>query len=224
MRNSIYTLMSKDSSIVEAYKKIRTNLLFMNLDNDVKSIVITSANPEEGKSTTAYNLATVLAQAGSKTILVDADLRKPTLHKIFCVPNEPGLTNLLMDNLDFKDIVQEVTLSKTATLKVITSGTIRSNPSELLGSEAMFQVMHKLEKSSDIIIFDTPPALAVTDASLISGMADGVLLVTKSGKTSLESLKMTIDLLKSVKSSILGIVLNRVSQKNSKKYYNYLNC
>ncbi len=221
MKNPAFALFQKDDPIIEAYKKIRTNLIFMNLDSDVKSIVITSPSPGEGKSTTAYNLAAVLVQAGNRTVLVDADLRKPMMHKFFNVPNQPGLTNLLTENLDINEVMRDIILPGGASLKIITGGTIISNPSELLGSEAMFEFMGKMEKTSDIVIFDTPPALTVTDASIISGMANGTILVVERGKTSMESLRVTIDILNSVKSNILGTVLNKSSRKKLKRYYRY---
>ena len=207
------------SPISEAYRTLRTNIQFSTLDKPAKTLLVTSPNPVEGKSVTAANLAVVMAQSGMKTLLVDSDLRRPTQHKLFQVPNQKGLTNmLLLDELVLDGNIQSVDIEN---LSVLTSGPIPPNPSELLGSGKMQALLQQLKAVYDVIVFDSPPALAVTDAAVMSRQMDGVVLVTDSGRTRRDMAVRAKETLTKVGANILGVALNRLSERSGGYYYYY---
>jgi capsular exopolysaccharide synthesis family protein len=202
----------------EAYQALRTNVHFAGVGKKLRSIVITSSSPREGKSTTASGLAIALAQAGSKVILVDADLRRPSLHTIFDLPNTFGLTNLIL--VEAQEPGPALMASGTPNLSILPAGPIPPNPADLLMSTEMEQLMRSMTDKADYVIYDTPPVLAVTDASILSGRTDGVLLVGLSGATRTSSLRQTLQDLMRTQSRILGVVVNRVRSK-PREYYTY---
>jgi capsular exopolysaccharide synthesis family protein len=215
-RNLITTIDSK-SPISEQYRTIRTNIQYSSVDQELKTILVTSSGPGEGKSTTTANLAATFAQLGLKVLLVDADLRKPTVHHTFGVSNLNGFTSVLTRQLSIEEAVKE---TKEKNLFIITSGPIPPNPSELLSSKNMTQFIQDAREEFDYIFFDTPPLLAVTDAKVIANQCDGSILVVSSGKTEMEPAKRAKELLVNTPSKLLGVVLNnKAIQKNDYYYY-----
>lgn len=209
---------SSRSPITEQYRQIRNNINFASVDKEIKSIVVTSPEPSDGKSTTAANLAIVLAQQGKRVLLADADLRKPSVHYAFNLSNIDGLTSVLT-----KDISLENAISKThiANLEILTSGTIPPNPSDLLNSNAMEIVMEELNDLFDYVVYDTPPVLAVADSQILANKCDGVIMVVSSGKTRREVALKSKSLLEKAKAHLLGVVINGVDSKNGGYYYQY---
>lgn len=215
----LITVRHPKSPISEAYRVMRTNLQFSSLDQSLKSLVITSPSPMEGKSTTMANLGVVMAQAGRSVILVDSDLRRPMLHKIFELPNKEGLTSALLQDESMLDgHFQETGIDN---LRVLTSGPLPPNPSELLGSQRMQLLIEQLEKEADIVLFDTPPALPVTDAAVLATQADGVLMVADVGKTRRTAARQAVDSLRKVGVNLLGFAVNRLPLRGSAGYYYY---
>ncbi len=207
------------SPVSEAYRVLRTNLQFSSLGNPSTSLLITSASPSEGKTTTASNLAVAMAQAGKRVILVDSDLRRPSLHKMFGVPIAPGLTNLLVDqSLDVNEVLVHTSVEG---LWLLTSGPIPPNPSELLATSQMMELIERLSAQSDIVLCDSPPLLAVADASILAAEMGGTLLVVNAGRTRTELFKRAGETLEQVGSRTLGVVLNKLSGKQSGAYYYY---
>jgi succinoglycan biosynthesis transport protein ExoP len=208
------------SPISEAYRTMRTNLQFSSLDRPLRSLVVTSANPKEGKSTTLANLGVVMAQAGKSVVLVDSDLRRPVLHKIFQVPNKEGLTNVLLEEtLYLNGQLQETGIEN---LRILTSGPLPPNPSELLGSKKMQRLLDELKEQADVVLFDTPPALAVTDAAVLASQTDGVLVVAEAGRTRRAAAKQALDNLKQVGATLMGVAMNRLSLRGlGRSYYYY---
>ena len=216
----LITHLNPKSPIAEQYRTIRTNIDFSIADRNLRSLVVTSSGPGEGKSMTTANLAVVMAQQGRKVLLVDADLRKPTVHYTFRLINTEGLSNLLTKRAKLTDVITKTDVDN---LYVITSGPIPPNPAELLSSRAMHDFMTEALGIFDIIIFDTPPVLAVTDAQILSSQVDGTVLVVASGKTEKDAALEAKDLLQKSQARILGVVLNRQPIKNSRYYYYYGN-
>ena len=193
---------------------------------DTKSILVSSAGPGEGKTTTVANMAITYANLGKKTLLIDTDLRRPVVHKVLELKKEPGITNYLAGaTKNFSDLIQKTDIQN---LFVVTSGIIPPNPSELLGSDKMALLIKKLEKEWDIVLFDSPPLVAVTDATMISKEIDKIVIVVKVGQTDKGAFSRTVELLNNVKAPIGGVVLNAVTQNSSYgsyyyyyQYYNY---
>jgi len=206
------------SPISEQYRTIRTNILYSSVDEEIRSIMITSSGPGEGKSTTTANLAIVFAQQGKTVLLVDADLRKPTVHYTFKLTNTTGLTSILTNQTELMEAVNKTDESN---LFVLPSGPIPPNPSELLGSKSMQYFMERALEEFDLIIFDTPPVLAVTDAQILGNLCQGSVLVVSSGKTEKENLLKTKELLTATNGRLLGVVLNnkKIDKKGSYYYY-----
>lgn len=215
---SLITYYSPRAVISEQYRTIRTNIQFSSIDESIHTILVTSSGPEEGKSTTVANLAVVFAQAGKKVLLIDGDLRKPTVHYTFQVDNLTGLTNVLTKQATLANAVNE---TKVENLFVLTSGPIPPNPAELLGSKAMDELLVYSLEEFDIVIFDTPPVLAVTDAQILANKCDGTILVVNSGKTEIEPAVKAKELLLSSKGKLLGVVLNQKNANDSQYYYYY---
>jgi capsular exopolysaccharide synthesis family protein len=196
------------SPISEAYRTLRTNLDFASLDQALKTLVVTSAGVGEGKSTTLANLAVVSAQAGRMVVLVDADLRRPTLHTIFGLENDVGLTTVMMD----ESALASPPLRRTGIegLTVLTSGPLPPNPADLLESRRMEEVIAAVAEGSDQVFFDTPPVVAVTDAAVLATKVDGVLLVVSAGKTRREYARTAVQRLEQINARLVGTVLTNV--------------
>lgn len=218
LKRNLITMNDPKSPISEQYKTIRTNIQFSSVDREIRKLVVTSAGPGEGKSTTIANLAVVFAQQGKKVLLIDADLRKPTVHYTFNFTNTFGLTNVLTRQSRFDEVINE-TFEKN--LYVLTSGPIPPNPAELLGSRAMENLMEEAAEEFDMILFDAPPLLAVTDGQVLASKCDGSILVVSSGKTETENAVKAKELLEAANSHIVGVVLNNKKMDNSKHYYYY---
>jgi capsular exopolysaccharide synthesis family protein len=206
------------SPISEQYRLIRNNLYFSSVDKEIKTIVVTSPEPSDGKSTTSANLSIVLSQQGKQVLLIDADLRKPTVHFAFNVSNLDGLTSVLAKEISLEEAIIK---SYIPNLDILPSGPIPPNPSELLGSKSMEMVMEDLRESYDYIVFDTPPILAVSDSQVMANKCDGVIMVVASGKTKRDRALKAKDLLEKANSSLLGVIVNGVESKHSNYYGQY---
>jgi capsular exopolysaccharide synthesis family protein len=216
--------LSKDSSfqVTEAYKTLRTNLLFALAATQNKSVIISSAMPSEGKSSTCSNLAITMAQTGAKVILIDADLRKPTQHQIFHINNKQGLTTILAG---FDEVTEAIAKDVESNLDLITSGPVPPNPSELLGTERMSYLLNILGEHYDYIFIDTPPINVVTDAMVLASNAAGVVLVTRQKQSTYDEVTKAVSSIEFAGATILGLVINGVNEKVSGyrkyRYYKY---
>ena len=208
------------SPVSEAYRTLRTNLQFSKIEGEIKAILVTSSGPKEGKSTSIANLAITLSQMGSKVVLIDTDLRRPVIHSIFGHKKENGLTNYIMDQISLDEAIKDTIIDN---LKVITSGVLPPNPSELLGSKKMEDLIGTLKERFDLVLFDSPPVIAVTDAAVLSTNVDCVFLVVSSGHTNKDAIIRATTLLENVKARLLGAVLNNVDYDNNygSSYYQY---
>ena len=206
----------------EAFRALRTNLMFVDAANHPRTILLTSSIPGEGKSTTIANLALTLAESGSRVCLVEADLRRPRLLEYLGLDGSAGLTDVLIDRADLDDVLQPYGANQ---LEVVGAGMIPPNPSELLASEAMSSVLRQLSARFDYVLVDTPPVLPVTDAVVLSTKVDGVLVLVGSTVVSREQLTSTLEALGAVDNTVLGLVLNRVGHKTAggygSSYYEY---
>ena len=206
-----------DDPTSEAYRALRTNVTFVRAEQRTLQVIcITSPGPGEGKSTTAANLAITLAQQGAHTLLADADLRRPLVHRAFNLVQEPGLTDILVGTATLREAVRPNVL---AGLDVLPGGALPPNPSELLGSEAMHRLLAELRTQYDYVIFDTPPALAVTDATVLGASADAVILVLRAGETEEAAAQRTVELFRRVQARVAGTVLNGVEKARDRYYY-----
>ncbi|MTM43691.1 polysaccharide biosynthesis tyrosine autokinase, partial [Turicibacter sanguinis] len=194
MMSDLITISNPKSPVAEAYRTLRTNIQFSNIDGNLQTICVTSSGPGEGKSTTISNLAETFAQAGNRVAIIDCDLRKPRLHRIFKLTNTKGVTTLLSGQSEIEDVIQVA----GSDLTVITSGPIPPNPSELLGSKRMKDLLEVLKKRYDIVLIDAPPVGLVTDAAILSAIVDGIILVVASGKTDIDGAKRAKKLLENV--------------------------
>lgn len=199
----------------EAYRSLRSNIEYSSFDDEYRVIVVTSSVPGEGKSTTAGNLAIALAQSGNSVLLVDCDMRKPSIHKKFKISNAAGTAELLLR----KKCFEEVANKHNENLTIITAGKIPPNPSEMLASRAMTAFIKEMKNEFKYIILDTPPLQAVTDAQVLSTKADGVLLIVRAGSAKREMVFNSVDLIKKVQGKVIGTVLNGVENKKSNYYY-----
>ena len=218
-REKLVTMNAPRSPLSEAFRALRTNIQFSAVDEPLKSILVTSSGPGEGKSTTAANLATVIAQAGKNVILVDADLRRPTLHRFFELPNGQGLTTALLDVQS--PAVAHLQETIVPRLKVMSSGPIPPNPAELLNSQRQSDLIVELVNSVDVVIIDSPPVLTVADALVLAPQVSGVLLVVEAGRTRREMLQKAKDALVRTEGRLLGVALNRLTSRRSGYYYQY---
>lgn len=202
----------------EQFNTIRTNIKFSNVDKDYKTLMVTSSNISEGKSTVSANIATTFAKQGLHTLLVDSDLRRPTVNATFGIDNPQGLSNYLSErNFDINSIIYKTSVKN---LYVMPSGPIPPNPSELIGSKRMAELIKKLSEQLDLVIFDAPPVLSVTDAQIVSTNVDGTILVVRANKTEKAAVKEAVRLIKQVGGHIIGTILNDVEVKDS-GYYGY---
>jgi capsular exopolysaccharide synthesis family protein len=202
----------------EAFRALRTNVLFSSAEEGARSLVVTSTGPGEGKSMVASNLAISLAQAGQRVLLIDADMRKPKAHEIFSCGQEPGLSNVMVGSGKASDAVKK---TKTTGLWVMAAGRIPPNPAELLGSARFRDLVGSLKAHFDWIIIDTPPVMAVTDAVLVAHRASGVLFVVGSEMTSRHAAKRALEQLEQAQTRFVGAVLNRVDLKRNAYYYSH---
>lgn len=205
------------STEAESYRRLRTNIEYSSFDDKYKVIVVTSSFPEEGKSTTAGNLAISMSDTEKKVLLIDCDIRKPSLHKKFKISNSKGLTELIMGRSSF----DEVSYKYNENLTVITSGSKVPNPSELLASEVMNIFLQEARENFDYVVIDTPPVQLVTDAQILSSKADGTLLVVKAESTKKNQVASSVGLLRKVNATVVGTVLNAVKNTVEKKYNYY---
>lgn len=219
-RRKLITAVDPKSPISEQYRTVRTNIQFSSVDEEIKTIMVTSAGPSEGKSTTAGNLAITFAQQEKKVLLVDADLRKPTVHYTFNQTNTFGLTTVLAGQISLSEAID---LTDIENLSVLTSGPIPPNPAELMGSKSMERFLAEAKKAYDIILFDTPPILVVTDAQVLANSCDGTVLVVYSGRTEMEQATKAKELLAATNGKLLGAVLNHKKLESSDYYYYYAN-
>lgn len=202
----------------EAFRVLRTNLQFLGLDKPLKSILVTSATPGEGKTTTIVNLAVTFAQTGARVCLVDADLRRPTVAKVLGIDNWTGLTTALIGQEGLDACLHETSVPD---LVVLPSGPIPPNPAELLGSGRMSQLLADLEERFDMVLVDSPPVMAVTDAAVLAPKVGGALLVVRSGVVARTQVSRAKEALEAVKAKLLGVVLGAVSQEGRDGYYYY---
>ena len=215
--NALITTRDRFSPQSEAYRMIRSNIQFMSVDEPSKSYLVTSAVRGEGKSFVTANLGVVMAQAGHSTIIVDTDLRSPVQHEIFHLQNPKGLTDLLREpELSASNFLES---TQVPGLRVLTSGALPPNPSELIGSQRMKQVMVELAEIADVVIYDSPPAVIVADAAILSERVDGAVFVINVGKTRREVIQQAIYNLRQAEANLFGAVLNRVSKKTHSYYY-----
>ena len=214
----MFAIARKPKSIeAESYRRLRTNIEYSSFDDKYKVIVVTSSFPEEGKSTTAGNLAISMSDTEKKVLLIDCDIRKPSLHKKFKISNSKGLTELIMGRSSF----DEVSYKYNENLTVITSGSKVPNPSELLASEVMNIFLQEARENFDYVVIDTPPVQLVTDAQILSSKADGTLLVVKAESTKKNQVASSVGLLRKVNATVMGTVLNAVKNTVEKKYNYY---
>ncbi|MCJ7691072.1 MAG: CpsD/CapB family tyrosine-protein kinase [Clostridiaceae bacterium] len=218
MLRNLVTSKNPKSRSAEAFRTLRTNIQFSSLDEEIRSIVVTSSGPGEGKSTVMANLALTMAESGKKVILVDCDLRKPSIHKKIGITNSTGLTNILVQNVKKQECIFKTTIDN---LYILTSGPIPPNPAELLGTKKMRDFIEELKGEFDLVLIDAPPVLAVTDAQILSTISDGVIFVASYGeaqKNAVVDAKLAID---KVGGKVLGIVFNKVPEAASGYYTKY---
>ena len=217
-RESLITVTHPHSPVSEAYRILRTNLEFSSLDKPIRTMVVTSAGPDEGKSTTLANLAVTIAQGGKKVILADCDLRRPRQHEIFGLDNDAGLTTMVVDD----EALENPPLRETGVpnLWLLPSGPLPPNPSELLGSRRMEEIIAVLTQRADMVLFDAPPVIAVIDAVVLGSKVDGVLLVINAGGTKRDHAQRAKAQLEKVNVRVIGAVLNNVPFDTSlHRYY-----
>jgi capsular exopolysaccharide synthesis family protein len=215
----LVTLSSPRSPISEAYRTLRTNLQFVSLDKPLHSLLVTSSGPEEGKSTMLANLAITIAQGERKVILVDCDLRRPNLHQLFGLAHKRGLTTMMVE----EEAMNDPPLQETGVpgLQLLASGALPPSPSDLLGSQRMDHVLAILKERVDMVLLDSPPVMAVSDAAILATKVDGVLLVVSANQTKRESVQMAKAKLQKVNANVLGAVLMNVALDASlERYYN----
>lgn len=213
----LMTYMKPKSQITEQYRNIRTNIQFSIMGSDIRSILLTSPSPGEGKTTTLSNLAIVFGQQGKKVLVIDADMRKPTLHQVFQLDNHQGLTNVLSGQISLEACLQETSIEN---ISFISAGPIPPNPAELLGFGMKEHVLQKAYEQFDLVLIDTPPVLAVTDAHILANQCEGIILVVRSGVTGKEKAVKAKQVLAHASGKLLGVVLNDKEEvKDTYGYY-----
>ncbi len=211
------------SPLTEAFRTVRANLVYLGVDKPLRSLLVTSAVPKEGKTTTVANMGVTMALAGTRVLLVDTDLRRPALHQFFQLNAKPGLTSLFGDQADPAQVIQG---TKVPGLFVLPSGPHVPNPNELLGSRRMAELVKRLQDQYDVLVLDSPPMFATADPLVLAGISDGVILVLRSGSVPRDVASRVKQQLESVKANILGVVLNafdfkREAYYSSSSYYYY---
>ena len=213
------TMVEPRSLVSEAFRSLRTNIQFASVDEHIHTLLVTSPSPSDGKTLVAANLAITIAHSGRDVILVDADLRRPRVHKLLDLSNHQGVSGFFVqDPIQLDGSLQG---TDTEHLQVVTSGETPPNPSELLGSEKMSDILETLKRQADLVIIDSPPVMAVTDASVLAQRVDGVLLVIIPGETNTAAAKQTVQQLRRANANILGVVLNEVDLQRSRYTYYY---
>lgn len=206
------------SPAAEAYRTLRTNLQFAALSQGPQTLLITSASPGEGKTTTVGNLGVILAQAGQRVCVIDSDLRRPSLHRVFAVSNASGLTTALVSDR----AVQEVAVpTRVAGLDLVPSGPVPPNPAEVLGSKQMKRFLEWAQAAYDVVLLDSPPVLAVSDASVLASEASGVVLVIRVRRTPQDAVRRAAEQIEAVRGKVVGVLLNAVDLKRDGYYYRY---
>jgi len=222
-KNNLITFLNPKSNIAEAYRVLRTNVQFSSVDKKLKTLVMTSAIPGEGKTTSICNMAVTFAQAGHKVLLIDGDLRKPAVHKVFGEKIDKGLSLAITNLVNYKSHIIHSEISK---LDLLLAGPIPPNPAELLSSNNFKTLLEILEKSYDYIFIDSPPVSPFTDAVIMSTITDGVILVVSSGKADKEVILYSYNLFKNINVKVIGVILNNLDVKSRTNYnyyyYNYL--
>ncbi|WP_167628748.1 CpsD/CapB family tyrosine-protein kinase [Listeria valentina] len=213
---TILTQIDSHSPLYEQFRMIRTGIDFTSIDKENNVVMVTSSESGTGKSTIASNIAIVTAQSGKKTLLIDTDLRKPTIHKIFSKNMYSGLSNLITGDLELEEVLQKTTVNN---LTIMTSGIIPPNPTDLLASSRMKKILAELRTKFDFIIIDTPPATIVPDALVLADEVDGAILVIRYHKTLKEEAKKALDKLKFTRVNLLGAILNGTKDLNKNYYY-----
>ena len=218
MKNSIITYKSPKDPISESFRNMRTNITFSNIDQEMRVLTVTSVGKGEGKSTIIANYAVALAQSKKKVVLVDCDLRRPRIHRFFDQPNRRGLTNVLLREAAITEAIQS---TEVENLYLVSSGPIPPNPSEILASKRLVEVIEKLKEAFDYILIDAPPVGVVTDAAVLSRVTDGFIVVAAIGVTNKEGVKMALDTLRNVNANIIGVVANNAPLTKRSGYYYY---
>jgi capsular exopolysaccharide synthesis family protein len=213
---SLWLIFDPLSYVAESFRRLRTNLLRMQVERPIKTIVLTSPNPEEGKSTTISNLAIALAETQKRILLVDADLRRPTLHTNFGVPLLPGLTDHLAGKASLEQIIKSNII---AGLDVVPCGTVFHQPARVIASSAMESFLIRMREVYDFVLIDAPPILIVNDAALIGGAVDGVILTVAAGETRIAALERAREFVERAGGRMLGIVLNRFDARHAYGVY-----
>ncbi|MDW0108872.1 CpsD/CapB family tyrosine-protein kinase [Sporosarcina aquimarina] len=214
----LITVDNTKSIISEQFRTVRTNIHFSTADNDLRSILITSSSPSEGKSTCAANIAVVFAQEGRKVLLIDSDMRKPTMHHTFRLNNGTGLSSVLTRQAEIADVVMDTAIEN---LHVMPCGPIPPNPAELIGSQTMKALIEQLKLEFDLLVFDAPPLLSVADAQILSNECDGTILVVDTGSTEKDSALKAKETLQSANARILGVLMNNYALAKDHYYYQY---
>ena len=214
----ITSLEKPQSNISEAYRTIRTGIEFSNLDKDLKIICITSSKKDEGKTTVLSNLGVSFAKIDKKVLLIDADLRNPSISKMFDTSNTQGLMDILLGKKNIQDCVKK---TKQENLYILTGGTIPPNPAEVLSSKKMSEFIESIKEEYDYIFIDRPPVGVVSDASIISAYSDGVIFVVGANEVDSNLAKIAKERLDSVKANIVGVILNKFKTDTNSEYYNY---
>jgi len=214
MRRNVKLLALKDqkSGFSESFKSLRTNIQFISMDKELKIIVVTSTGAGEGKTTVASNLAISFSQAEKRVLLIDCNMREPYIHEVFGIENEDGLTNILTGEKDLEEVLFKG-MEEMQSLSIVTSGPVPSNPAEMLGSNQMKCFLENIRNQFDIVIIDSPSSNIVTDSVILSAIADGTIMVTEFRKTDKDAAKKGIELLEKVHANLIGVVLNKVSEK-----------
>ena len=219
--SELYVHYYPKSTLAECCRTVRTNILFMSPDNNLDRILITSAGPLEGKTTTAANIATAMSQSNTRSLLVDTDMRRPRLHKVFKTHNKVGLSSLLLGEATYEEAIQKTDVPN---LDMIACGPIPPNPAELMHTERFLEILRNFDARYDRVIFDSPPTIAVTDSMILSNLVDGVIFVVQGGRTSKDIVRRALNKLKAVNAPLLGAVLNNVdldSRTYGQYYYRY---
>ncbi len=206
---ALVTLTDPQSSAAEAYRTLRINLQFTTLDKELRSLLVTSPGPGEGKTTTLANLAVTMAQVDQRVIVVDCDLRRPQIHQLFGLENSHGLTSMMLDDAFLENPPLQPT--EVSGLRILTSGPLPPRPADLLGSKRMGQVIASLCDQADIVLFDAPPVMSATDAAVLATRVDGVLLVISAGETKREHAISALERLRKINANVLGSVLNNAA-------------
>lgn len=216
MQDSIITFKSPKSQISEAFRNMRTNITFSDIDNELQVLAITSSSNSEGKTTIISNYAVALAQSGKRILLMDCDLRRPQIHRKFDLDNKKGLTNILLKEIPIAEGIQE---TEVPNLFIIASGPIPPNPSEILASRRMGELITELKKDYEYILLDAPPLGLVTDAAVLNPVTEGYIIVVALGQTDRDGVHYVIETLQNISGNIVGVVANKV--RSSRRYMDY---